>query len=376
MLMPLEGVQRACRAVLADAQERLIYLSSTFIENVIVGFSPEKDDLDYPNKLVRYREEQARKQKQNDANDDNSSKDGEGIGDSGKLNKESISEAKGLQYTLWYPPLDKTLNFLSTIYRCIENEIFQKIAQQAISVCSKHFLTAARIVSANADVLDGDLFLIKHLLILREQISPFQISMAVTEQSLDFTTTTEALGTLLGNMGGMFRMDSTNSILHFWATGLPVVTKQNIDSKSDLEQALKIACETFILHATRDITAPLLSLLEKEAKLAGGGSSGSGSSDALEKRERELVSQALEALNQMSSTMKRDAAKLQSKMKVYLANEVTQSILFKPIRRNILEGIEQIMLIVGSEVRDSGSASVKEVLDKATKLQMDAHALS
>merc|ERR1719228_1302256 len=89
---------------------------------------------------------------------------------------------------MWYPPVRRTLVCLSKLYRCLEKPIFQGLSQEVLSACLESVASAATIISENTakTKADGQLFEIKHLLILREQIAPFQVDFKVKETSLDF----------------------------------------------------------------------------------------------------------------------------------------------------------------------------------------------
>jgi hypothetical protein len=110
----------------------------------------------------------------------------------GRLNPFSSSTSCSLQdgpdpYQQWYAPVRSTLLLLSKLYRCVDTKIFAGLAQDAIAACSASVQSAAKLVGKNSGVLDSQLFIIQHLLFLREQIAPFEVDFAVTDVDLDFT---------------------------------------------------------------------------------------------------------------------------------------------------------------------------------------------
>ena len=103
--------------------------------------------------------------------------------------------------------------------------------------------------------MDAQLFLIKHLLILREQIAAFDVEFAVTVVSLDWTKTrgsyrphareksfsgnivyyfaisTAAAFGLLRKKSRFFSLSSNNAFMEFFLEGAPEVLEKLLDSK-------------------------------------------------------------------------------------------------------------------------------------------------
>jgi len=73
------------------------------------------------------------------------------------------------------------------LYRSLDKAIFQGLSQEALSACIANLSNASHGISSRKTLVDAQLFEIKHLLILREQIAPFQVDFAVRETTLDFS---------------------------------------------------------------------------------------------------------------------------------------------------------------------------------------------
>jgi hypothetical protein len=342
-----------------DTQERLIFCAQTHIRDEIEGFSPAASDLDYPQKLIDFyaAEEAAGGAAETD--------------DAGNDATSMLTNAN--IYATWFPALERTLMCLSRIYLNVEMSIFEALAAEAVSMCSLQLHAAAKAVSGKASAVDGGLFLIKSLLTLREQISPFDTDIAVTQQSLDFrASATDALGFLMGGgigISSIFQLDGNNALLQLLHKGVPSVRTHQVDIKKDLEQQLKLACTAFIDHVTATVVADAVAFLNKVSAHRQQPNSKplQGESWAKATTVKALAMGVKEALE-------RDLPPITSKMALYLANGTTQGILFDPIRRGVDEVLSNLSGLVESEY--SSEPDVDDILGLIKHNVDIAHAMS
>lgn len=318
--------------MLEDVEERLVFRTNVFFQYDLAGYKPSPGDLMYPEKLIYI----------------------EGINlDTNEIRNESRNSIASLEsqevaaintnplaslrsYTgnspadlhgMWYPTVKRTLVCLSRLYFCLDRQTFQGLAQEALAVCVQTIDSAAEQISNIKSTTDGRLFQIKHLLILREQIAPFQVDFTIKELTLDFSNVKTAAMGLLNNRNKLFTFSSNNALLEFLLEGTPRVKEYLIDSRKEIDKHLKFACESFINNVTTHVVGFVIKWLEKAELLL--------KSDAMPAFEQHefLKPQVLAGiLSTAQRNIKTKLPEIQRSMQLYLANRETEFILFRPIK--------------------------------------------
>ncbi|KAI0058733.1 Sec34-domain-containing protein [Artomyces pyxidatus] len=236
-------IRQLLQMVLQDAQTRLFFKAQSVIQSEIRYYAPKPEDLAYPDKLIAARQPAT----------------GNEIRE-----KESISQLFQLssldKRETWFPTLSKTVWVLSQLHDFVQPAIFDDLAQEAINLCRQSLSAAADMLSSKnppSTVLDGYLFLIRHLLILKEMtrnLDPVQKDTGrgsndpygVTDTLASMLTrTTNILPTSLFASFGMPRGDETT------------------DAKHGIDLELKRACEALISHMSDPVIVPLRSFVDQ-----------------------------------------------------------------------------------------------------------------
>eukprot|EP00808_Paulinella_micropora_P007605 g8560.t1 len=339
----LRSVEEAVMRLLADIQERLAFLAQEYIRDEIHLYTSRPEDLDYPQRLLD------RKKPSQPASP---------TSHTGGRSKRETS------FATWHPVLERTLMFLSKLYRCVEVHVFQSLAQQVLFVCITALKTCStHIGNKNPPAnFHGPLFLVQHLLLLREQIAPFQVQFLAREHKLDFTPLTG---------GGFFSADSKDNVSAAaggggggegggrgggrggggrgrgtpldWARVMRMVERvtpkiqiQEVDSRKHLEAELRRACVHLMKLQAAYILNTLTTKLTQLEK---------------ERPQSEQEAQAfLSLLSSLSGTGTQSAAdKLKQVVELntlYLANPVTERILLKPLQRQLNQCMERARAVL------------------------------
>ncbi|XP_077514002.1 conserved oligomeric Golgi complex subunit 3 [Amblyomma americanum] len=390
----LRAFCKVAQQMLEDVQERLVYRTLVYIRTDILGYNPAPGDLAYPEKLEMM-ESIAESLAQNSLSRSSSRGSLVSLGSSasGSLphlqsshqgekpsevavlqvsSAQQVTETGGGSTTMhttissqnsdvstrhkgyspadlhgmWYPTVRRTLVCLSKLYRCLDKTIFQGLSQEVLATCIESLSTAGKEISKNKTPLDGELFQIKHLLILREQIAPFQIDFAIKETSLDFTRIRDAALSLYNKKSRLFSLGTNNALLEFVFEGSLSLKENLIDSKKAVDNQLKALCEEFIASSAKMLIGPLQEFLDKANLI-------------LQVKQQEptrtvsLRNQPFASPDAVGSVvssayrhLKSSLTSLGRSMALYLANKDTEQILFKPIKAKVLAAYENLNQIV------------------------------
>ncbi|XP_060644949.1 conserved oligomeric Golgi complex subunit 3 [Drosophila nasuta] len=357
----LEAFATIAHQLLQDVQERLVFRAHLYLQSDIQNYNPSTGDLAYPEKLemmesIALSLQEPTQLRRSDSRASMMSTEAESV-DTAYRVKQMNSPAD--LHGMWYPTVRRTLVCLSRLYRCVDRPIFQGLSQEALRVCIQSVSQAAVKIGAAKTPIDGELFEIKHLLILREQIAPFRVDFTVKETSLDFSKVKTAAFGLLQKRKQLFSMGSNNALLEFLLEGTPQIKEHLLDSRKEVDRQLKTVCEQYIKDAVHMLVGPLITFLDKaQALLATTTTSDASKEPGATAKVNYVLRQSSWASPQQISSIiqetqrliKAKLAVLQRAMQLYLSNRDTEFIIFRPIRNNIIQSfvkLEQLLTTNG-----------------------------
>jgi hypothetical protein len=203
--------------IIYDSQERLSYCAENYIRFNIQLFHPQPDQIDFPKILI-----ESKAVTQNDVTISN--------GDD-KTQQRVVASIDHIAQT-WYRPVRDTLSLLSKLYGTVDMNVFEDVARRSSRLCIDSLLKGAKLISKNTlksnPQLHSNLFLIRHLLLFREQLMPFEIKLQSVEKSLDFKITRSVLNSIVLNPRNIVRFDNYNGLLQFAREGIPSTEEKQV----------------------------------------------------------------------------------------------------------------------------------------------------
>ncbi|KAJ5891835.1 uncharacterized protein N7473_008063 [Penicillium subrubescens] len=230
---------------LQDVQTRLVFRAQAVLRDEIERYKPRPEDVDYPmhkRYICGHNDRHDQAYPRGDETTVATEQDG-------KWDFETQTALKG-----WYPTLRKAIWLLSRIYRLVNSTVFDDLAHQIVHQTTLSLHSASTIISSKSTGADGQLFLMSHLLILKQQIVAFDIEYVAPEVSFDFSGVTSTFWELR-ERGGLF---NPRNLMRLVGHGLlPRVVENMLDAKVELDGRLRTVINDFINAFASRMTASL-----------------------------------------------------------------------------------------------------------------------
>lgn len=211
------------KPILYDVQSRLVFRVQTMVEQSIVRYNPTSDDLT----TVSHRKKTAIKEVK-------------------ASNFDAIDLLDG-----WYPPMKTAISLLSQIYQLVNSAIFDDLAHRIVHECIISLDKVEALAKARLGNMESWLFMIKNYLMMRAQITEFDIESIPAEVQVDFSGIQDVVSAL--------RTEGLNSLnlLRLAQAGVPKVINNMFDAKEELYAKLKNSIHSFTEQAVQSIVGPL-----------------------------------------------------------------------------------------------------------------------
>ncbi|KAK7549681.1 Sec34-like family-domain-containing protein [Phyllosticta paracitricarpa] len=311
---------------LEDAQTRLVFLSLTIMRDDIEYYKPKPEDLEWPIRSRRGSEPK----REGPALSGKKGQNGPLV-PSGQEDETDTRWAFNAEAAFkdWYPTLRKAIWLLSKIYRLVNSKVFDDLAHQIVHQTTMSLHHASQQISTRSTPTDAQLFLIRHLLLLKQQIVAFDIEYLSTDISIDFSSVTNTFWELR-ERGGLFNPRNWGRLV---SMGLvPRVVENMLDAKSDLDGRLRSVIGDFTNSWAGRVTSAI-------------------APDKIGKK----GFAATEALNEVQKAAEKEVALLRRKLEEYIDDSRTRETLVAAVVEQIVANYESFW----DRVQSDGKASTK-----------------
>lgn len=258
---------------LQDAQTRLVFLAQGIVRDEIERYKPKPDVLNYPgrNRTVSL---SGTKTHNPPATSGRKASVAEPTtpmpktpmvveeGDSPLHNRWGFDTEAAFEG--WYPTLRKAIWLLSRIYKLVNSTVFDDLAHHIVHSTTVSLANASALISQRtSSPPDGHLFLIKHFLILKQQIVAFDIEYVHPDTSLDFSGVTATFHELR-DRGGLFDLRNLWRFLSSGGNLIPKVVENMLDAKVELDGRLRSVINDFVAYYGNQMTGPISSFVPAE----------------------------------------------------------------------------------------------------------------